>query len=408
MKKSIAALAAATLLTGMLLLPAGASAESEAAEPLLDENGNQVEINVYNWGEYISTGEDGSLDVNAEFTRRTGIKVNYTTFETNESLYAKLKSSGESYDVIIPSDYMIARMIEEDMLAPLDFSNIPNFDKIADRFKEDCEYDPGNQYSVPYTYGQVGILYNDEMVTETVDSWDILWDEKYEGQILMFSNWRDAFGIAQKRLGYSFNSTNMDEWNAAADSLREQKPLVQAYVMDQIFDKMGGGEAALAPYYAGDALTIHSNNEHIQFAVPKEGTNLFVDAMCIPKNCNNKEAAEAYINFMCETDVATDNIEYISYASPQEEAAAAHAEYLREEYGDWAVDIIYPSTSGENDEVFLNLPEDVNTQVENIWIEIQGSGGGAIYIVLTVVILVVLAGGIVFFRVRKHMREKEL
>lgn len=405
MKRIIAALSACILLAGAAILPAAAE---EAAAPLLDENGKQVEINVYNWGEYISTGDDGSMDVNAEFTKRTGIKVNYTTFETNESLYAKLKSSGESYDVIIPSDYMIARMIKEDMLTPLDFSNIPNYAKIDERFKTDCPYDPENKYTVPYTYGQVGILYNDELVDDPVESWDILWNEKYKKQILMFSNWRDAFGIAQKRLGYSFNSTDEAQWEAAAEQLRQQKPLVQAYVMDQIFDKMASGEAALAPYYAGDALTIHSDNEHIQFAVPKEGTNLFVDAMCIPKNCGNKAAAEAYINFMCETDVAADNIAYISYASPQTEAAVLHAEYLQEEYGDWAVDIIYPEASGENDEIFAILPDDLNKKIENIWISIQGSSGGSLYIILTAVVVVLLAGGIVFFRVRKHMREKDL
>ena len=405
MKKILAALAAALMLTGMVILPAAAE---EAAPPLLDENGKQVEINVYNWGEYISTGDDGSMDVNAEFTKRTGIKVNYTTFETNESLYAKLKSSGESYDVIIPSDYMIARMIEEDMLVPLDFSNIPNYNKIDGQFKDDCPYDPENKYTVPYTYGQVGILYNDQLVSDPVDSWDILWNEKYEKQILMFANWRDAFGIAQKKLGYSFNSTDMGEWTAAADLLKEQKPLVQAYVMDQIFDKMASGEAALAPYYAGDALTIHSDNENIQFAVPKEGTNLFVDAMCIPKNCGNKAAAEAYINFMCETDVAADNIAFISYSSPQVEAAELHKEYLAEEYGDWAVDIIYPASNGDKDEIFAILPDDLNKQVEDMWIEIQGSGGGSLYMFLIIAAVVVLVGVVVFFRVRRHMREREI
>ena len=366
MKKSIAALAAATLLTGMLLLPAGASAESEAAEPLLDENGNQVEINVYNWGEYISTGEDGSLDVNAEFTRRTGIKVNYTTFETNESLYAKLKSSGESYDVIIPSDYMIARMIEEDMLAPLDFSNIPNFDKIADRFKEDCEYDPGNQYSVPYTYGQVGILYNDEMVTETVDSWDILWDEKYEGQILMFSNCRDAFGIAQKRLGYSFNSTNMDEWNAAADSLREQKPLVQAYVMDDIFEKLEGGNAAIGVYYYGDFLTMYESNEDLAFALPREGTNRYVDAMCIPKGCENQENAEAFINFMCSTQAGLKNCEETWYSTPLLSVKDALPDEVKND------PVTYPGQEAlARCEAFVNLPEDTLALYDSEWLRLK-------------------------------------
>ena len=250
------------------------SEEYPTAEP------TGVTINVYNWGEYISNGTEGSLDVNAEFTRRTGIEVNYTTFDSNESLYSKLAGGGASYDVIVPSDYMISKLMNENMLAELDFSNIPNFEYIDEQFRNP-DYDPENKFSVPYTWGTVGLFYNTDYVTEPVTSWSILWDEQYSGKILMFDNPRDAFAIAQERLGFSLNSTDESEWEQAAMLLKEQKPLVQAYVMDQIFDKMESGEAWLAPYYSGDAGTLVENNENIKFIVPEEGTNYFVDAMCI-------------------------------------------------------------------------------------------------------------------------------
>ena len=231
------------------------SEEYPTAEP------TGVTINVYNWGEYISNGTEGSLDVNAEFTRRTGIEVNYTTFDSNESLYSKLAGGGASYDVIVPSDYMISKLMNENMLAELDFSNIPNFEYIDEQFRNP-DYDPENKFSVPYTWGTVGLFYNTDYVTEPVTSWSILWDEQYSGKILMFDNPRDAFAIAQERLGFSLNSTDESEWEQAAMLLKEQKPLVQAYVMDQIFDKMESGEAWLAPYYSGDAGTLVENNEN--------------------------------------------------------------------------------------------------------------------------------------------------
>ena len=258
------------------------SEEYPTAEP------TGVTINVYNWGEYISNGTEGSLDVNAEFTRRTGIEVNYTTFDSNESLYSKLAGGGASYDVIVPSDYMISKLMNENMLAELDFSNIPNFEYIDEQFRNP-DYDPENKFSVPYTWGTVGLFYNTDYVTEPVTSWSILWDEQYSGKILMFDNPRDAFAIAQERLGFSLNSTDESEWEQAAMLLKEQKPLVQAYVMDQIFDKMESGEAWLAPYYSGDAGTLVENNENIKFIVPEEGTNYFVDAMCIPATAEHKK-----------------------------------------------------------------------------------------------------------------------
>lgn len=367
-----------------------------------------ITINVYNWGEYISTGDDDLMDVNEEFYNRTGIRVNYTTFDTNESLYTKLKSGGVSYDVIIPSDYMISKMIAEGMLLELNYDNIPNYSLIDDRFKTDCEYDPANKYSVPYTWGEVGILYNTKYVTEPVDSWEILWNEQYRDKILMFDNQRDAFGIAQKLLGYSFNSDNEAEWTAAAEKLKEQHKVNPHYVMDQIFDKMSSEDAWIAPYYSGDFLTIHDLNENVQLALPKEGTNLFVDAMCIPTCAANKEAAEAYINFMCETDVATDNISFISYSSPQMEAAENHKAYLAEEYGDWAVEAIYPDDLS-NCETFQSLSEETNKRMDDLWVEVKSAGNSSSMAILLVVgVLVVIVVVLIIFRIRKKRMDAEI
>ena len=281
-----------------------------------------ISINVYNWGEYISTGaEEGTLDVNAEFTKLTGIKVNYTNYATNEELYAKLKGGGATYDVIIPSDYMISKMIKEGLVQKIDMNNIPNFKYIMDKFRG-LAYDPKDEYSVPYTWGTVGIIYDSLLVDlpeEEID-WDLLWNEDYTDQILMFDNPRDAFAIAEIMQGYSINTEDSQELKEAAEKLTEQKKIVQGYVMDEIFDKMIAGDAWIAPYYAGDALTILEENENLNFVVPKSGTNLFIDAMCIPTCSKQKEAAEMYINFMCEPDIAYSNIEYICYSTPHEGA----------------------------------------------------------------------------------------
>ena len=279
--------------------------------------GQGLSVNVYNWGEYISNGDDGSLDVNAAFEELTGIKVVYNTFDTNEILYAKLKTGGSSYDVIIPSDYTIARMIEEDMLRPIDFDHVPNFRYIDPQYVNP-DYDPQNRFSVPYTWGTVGLIYNTTMVDpgEDMETWDVLWNEKYSKNILMFGNSRDAFAIAFKRMGTSLNVQSQEQLDEATQMLIQQKPLVQAYVMDEIFDKMTGGEAAIAPYYAGDFITMHADNPDLAFAFPREGTNIFTDAMCIPKDAQNPELAELYINFMLEPQVGLANIQYIGYSTP--------------------------------------------------------------------------------------------
>ena len=397
---------AAVLAAAMLLfcVPVSAASSPQAAG---GKDGGKavpptgVTINVYNWGEYISNGEDDSMNVNAEFTRRTGIRVNYTTFEDNESLYSKLAGGGASYDVIFPSDYMVSKMIQEKMVQKLDFNNIPNF-KYIDKEYRNPVYDSTNAYSVPYTWGVVGIFYNKKYVKQKVDSWKILWDKKYAGKILMFDNPRDAFGIAQKILGYSYNTTDSAQWGAAAKLLEEQKPLVQAYVMDQIFDKMSSGEAWLAPYYAGDAATLVDENPNIGFAVPtKEGTNFFVDAMCIPSGARHKKEAEQYINFLCEPDVAAANMETVGYSTPESAAKVLLPEEMRNN------PIIYPPESVvKNSETYVNLPEDTGLLVDTLWAQVKMGGAGQTDTLIAVLIGFVLVYlGIVVYKKIKRRRE---
>lgn len=359
-----------------------------------------VTINVYNWGEYIANGTDDSLDVNAEFTRRTGIIVNYTTFDSNESLYSKLVGGGADYDVIIPSDYMVSKLINENMLAELDFSNIPNYQYIDESFR-DADYDPENRYSVPYTWGVIGLFYNTRYIEEEITSWSALWDDRYAGKILMFDNPRDSFSIAQFLLGQSLNTTAENEWMEAADLLKQQRPLVQAYVMDQIFDKMENEEAWLAPYYSGDAAILVDNNESIQFVVPEEGTNYFVDAMCIPATSRHKAEAEEYINFLCSPEIAGANMNYIGYSTPE----TAAKEYIDEEIVESPIH--YPDEEIlARTQVFVNLPEDVSKLIDSLWAEVKMGGPGE-SIVLVAIILGFLAVyiAILVFKWRKRQRE---
>lgn len=366
------------LVTLFFLCTTGVSARESGFEiPYSDDidwekfKGQNISINVYNWGEYISVndGEDCLFDTNAEFEKLTGIKVVYTNFASNEEMYAKLRAGGTAYDIVIPSDYMISRMINEGMLEKLDLSNIENIRYIRDDMKN-LDYDPTGEYSVPYTWGIVGIIYNTTMVSpdDDVESWDILWNVNYANNLFMFSNSRDTFGIALKKLGYSFNTTDENEITEAAALLQDQKPLVQAYVMDEIFDKMGGGEAAVAPYYAGDAITMMEDNPDLAFAIPREGTNIFYDAMCIPKGSKNKEAAELYINYMCETLTALKNIEYIMYSTPHTEAY----KYLDDEVKQ---SISYPSDDIiSRAESFCALPEATTKLYDTLWTDIMSNG----------------------------------
>lgn len=361
-----------------------------------------ISINVYNWGEYISDGADeGTLDVNAEFEKLTGIKVNYTNYATNEELYAKLKGGGASYDVVIPSDYMISKMIKEKLIQPLDMDNIPNYKYIMDNYRN-LAYDPKNAYSVPYTWGTVGIIYNADEIDipkEEID-WDILWDEKYKDQILMFDNPRDAFAIAEIMLGYSLNTEDPAELKAAADKLKEQKSIVQAYVMDEVFDKMAAGEALLAPYYAGDALTILEDNEKLDFVVPKSGTNLFVDAMCIPTSAKQKEAAEMYINFMCEPDIAYANIDYICYSTPHSAAYEMLDEEVRND------PVSYPDSKfvAEKTDVFVNLSDDANEMMSQLWTEMKSETANKWFVPIFLIVCILIMA---FVLIRRHIKRKK-
>lgn len=367
--------------------------------------GKGLSINVYNWGEYISTGADeGTLDVNAEFEKLTGIKVNYTNFATNEELYAKLKGGGAAYDVIIPSDYMISKMIDEDMIQPLDFKNIPNFEYIMDNFRNQ-DYDPENAYSVPYTWGTVGIIYDTTMVDippEEID-WDLLWNEDYADQILMFDNPRDAFAIAEIMEGFSLNTEDFDELEQAAMKLRRQKKIVQGYVMDEVFDKMGAGDALIAPYYAGDALTIMEDNEDLDFVVPKSGTNLFIDAMCVPTTARQKEAAEMYINFMCEPDIAYSNIDFICYSTPHKAAYEMLDEEVRNSH------VSYPDQEfiGANTSVFVNLSNEANQKMQDLWTEMKSAEDENTNKWIAPIFLVFCVLLMIFVLIRRYVKKKK-
>ncbi len=357
-------------------------------------------LNVYNWGEYISDGQDGTLDVNKAFEKKYGIKVNYTNYDSNENMYNKLKSGGANYDVIIPSDYMIAKLIDENMLSELDFSNIPNYKYILEKYKN-LYYDPDNLYSVPYTVGMVGLIYNTTMVEGNPDSWGVLWDEKYAGKILMFNNPRDAFGIAQCYLGQSVNTTDISEWDEAIELLKEQNPLVASYVMDEVYNKMEHGDAALAPYYAGDFLTMYDINPDLAFVYPKEGVNFFVDAMCIPKTAENKEAAELYINFMCEEDIAVANANYVCYASPHKLVLES------DDYDLKGNEVLYPDESQmPKTQLFENLDYDTQQYMSMLWNELKIEGNSNIdaYIGLSVTLVLVVAYLIYKF-IKKKKRE---
>lgn len=332
---------------------------------------------VYNWGEYISDGVDDSLNVNAAFEEKYGINVVYETYDNNEVMYSKLKGGGVSYDIVIPSDYMIQRMIAEDMLQPLDFSNIPNYKYIPEKYKN-LAHDPENLYSVPYTVGMVGLIYNTVMVEEAPTSWTSLWDENYSNSILMFNNPRDAFAIAQSILGMDYNNESPASWRIAAELLKEQKNISPAYVNDEIFLKMESGEAALAPYYAGDFLSMQENNPDLAFVYPSEGVNFFVDGACILKGSKNKLAAELYINFLLEPEVALANAEYICYASPHTEV------YTNPEYSYYENEILYPADGQFKTQLFLNLKPEILALMSTLWDDVKnhvpsGAGNSALF-----------------------------
>ena len=357
-----------------------------------------ITLNVYNWGLYISDGSDESVDVLSAFEELTGIEVNYTTFDSNESLYAKMKSGGAVYDVIFPSEYMVGKMAAEGMLASLDYTNIPNFANIGSDYTG-WDFDPENTYSVPYTWGTTGLIYNTTLVDEAPTSWAALWDVQYANNVLMFNNSRDAYAIAAKKIGRSLNPQSVDELTEVMQELKDQKSVVQAYVMDEIFDKMEGGEAAMAPYYAGDALTMIADNPDLAFVHPSEGVNFFVDSMCVPANSKNKAAAELFINYMCEPSVGLANCDYIGYSTP----ITAVWEQLDDELK--YSEIAYPGDDVMGKaEVFTTLPDEINAALDAQWSEMKSyEEGGSGWMV---VVLLLLALVISFFNIWRKLRKK--
>ena len=334
-------------------------------------------LNVYNWGEYISDGSGGSFDTIREFetwyeeTYGQKVTVNYSTYASNEDMYNKISSGAVSYDVIIPSDYMIAKMAEENLLHPLNFENIPNYQYIDDAFKG-LYYDPQNQYSVPYTYGIVGVIYDANVVDEAdIGGWELMWNEKYSGRIVQFNNPRDAFGTAQYKLGLDVNSSDKAMWDLAYGEMLAQRPLVYSYVMDEIFNMMESGEAAIGAYYAGDYFTMvdaQAENVDLQFYYPEQ-TNFYVDAMCIPSCAQNKELAEIFINYMLSEEAAVANAEYTYYASPNS-LVYNNATYL-EDLGEDTIAVLYPELGNfaeqYNKMAFRNLDSETLDYLNTLW-----------------------------------------
>lgn len=369
MKKVLSLVLALTVILSMCLMLTGCG------------KSDTLTLNVYNWGEYISDGSEGSFNTVRKFeewyekTYGEKIKVNYDTYASNEDMYAKISAGAVSYDVIIPSDYMIERMVSEGMLQPLDFANIPNYENIDESFRG-LYYDPDNLYSVPYAYGIVGIIYDANEVDEAdTGDWDLMWNEKYAGKILQFNNSRDAFGTAMYKLGIDVNTTDHSEWDAAKDELMAQRPLRYGMVMDEIFNLMESGEAAVGAYYAGDFFTMkdaQSDEVDLRFYYP-ERTNYYIDAMCIPNCVQHKELAEIFINYMLSPEPAIANAEFTYYASPNT-AVFTDAGYIRD-MGEEAMSILYPDMEDfsalYNKYAYRNLDQDMLNYMNELWEKIK-------------------------------------
>ena len=411
-----------TLLLSVLCLTLLASCGSDDGDK--PASGQTVTLNVYNWGEYISNGKLGSMDVNAAFEKYyfekygVKVKVSYSTYANNEDMYSKLKNSAVVYDVVVPSDYMIQKMASEGMLLEFDVANdIPNYQYISGDFKSPY-YDESNKYSVPYTYGMVGVIYNKNLVDPEdyeSESWGLLWNEKYTGKILQFNNPRDAFGTAMYYTGLDINSTNTADWDAALEVLKTQKPLVQGYVNDEIFNKMTTASAAIAPYYAGDYLTMLELEESLGFYYPTEGTNYFVDAMCIPKNSANPEIAKEYINFMLSEEAAVANAIYIGYASPN--TLVQNSEYYQDEMGEDAIEILYGISPSEinadynemyGTACYKSFSPEIQAYTNTLWESLKTENSTELWVHVTAIAIVV---GVVAFAtyttiIKKH-RSKD-
>ena len=332
---------------------------------------SQRTVNVCGWGENIDP------DLIEQFEKETGITVNYQEADSNETMYARIKQGGTDYDVVVPSDYMIGQMVEEGLLAELNFDNIPNYSLIDSQYKN-LAYDPDNKYSVPYTWGTLGIIYNSTMVGEEIDSWSVLFKGDYSGSIGMIGNPRDAIGAALMYLGYSVNTTDESQIREAYQLIANAKSqnVYQGFFMDQLYDKMEAGETAVCVYYAGDFLSMYENNPDLRFVVPKEGSNWFVDAMCVLKDAEHKEEAEAWINFICETESCLANMDFIWYASPNREALEQYPAYYEEQNGEPMDQELYrvmaaPQEVLANCEAYLNLPPETQTLYTDLWVELR-------------------------------------
>ena len=382
--------------------------------------GYEGEVNVYNWGEYISNGDDDTMNVIEEFEKKYNIKVNYTNFETNEEMYNILKNSNVQYDVIVPSDYMVERLKDEGMLEEIDFSNIPNYKYIMDKYKG-MSYDPENRYSVPYTSNTIALVYNKTMADpDDVKDFDVLWNEKYKGSILMINNSKDAMSIAMTLCdppiypgGSDFTYKDIDR---ATDMLVKQKPVLKKYVLDQVFAEMENNQSAIAVYYAGDIKTMMDNNENLDYCMPENGSNWFIDCLCIPTCCQNKENAELFIDFMCDPDVALANAEYIGYATPVSAAYDMLDEDMKEN------ELVYPTDeylkkcftySNISNDIYMYMQEkfvkacsssaeivDLGEETETTSVESKI----AVAVILGVVILIILIVSV--FDIRKAVKNR--
>lgn len=322
-------------------------------------------INVYNWGEYISDGSEDYLDVISMFEEKYNIKVNYTTYETNEELYSILSTTNSNYDVIIPSDYMVEKLIKEGLVQKINKKNIPNRNHLMNNFKT-TSFDPKGEYCVPYMWGVVGMVYNTKMMDYKPNSWTDLWNEDLKGGILQFNNSRDAYAIALQLCGVDPNSFTIQDVDNASEMLLKQKPFLKKYVMDQVFTEMENNQATIAPYYMGDIVVMMDNNPNLDCALPKEGSNLYVDSMCIPTCAQNKEGAEKFINFMTDPEIAVANADYVGYSTPVQGAYELLDEETRNNK------YIYPDNDYlEKCYTFRDLDSDVYVYMQEEFIKVM-------------------------------------
>ncbi len=358
MKKIISLLLTAAL--------AGTAAVSLSGCGASESKADAGEVNVYTWGEYMALGQDeGIANVVEQFEKETNIKVNLTTYDTNEELYSKLTQSNDSYDIVVPSDYMIGKMIKEGQLKEINYKNIPNYQYIDERFKK-LPCDPEGKYTVCYTWGVTAIVYDKNKVKNKPTDWDALWDKNLKGQILMFNNSRDAMGIAMQQCGIDPSNCNKADIDKAVVKLREQKPLLKKYVMDQVFNEMEGGQAAIASYYAGDIAMMMEENEDLDYCLPVNGSNLFYDAMCIPKSSQNTENAEKFINFMQKPEIAAENCKYLRYGTPNTKAT----DYLDDDIKNSEL-TFPPKEYVDKCYVFKNLSDDVYAYMQEQFVKVQ-------------------------------------